>query len=109
MSKKLVIFGFGDIAEIAHYYFKTDSDYEVVAFTLDAEYITETEFCGLPVVPFEELTAQYAPNEYELFIALSYARLNEVRKEKFLEATPPHTQLIRELVQCKIEKKEREI
>jgi hypothetical protein len=30
-------------------------------------------------------------------------------EEKFLEATPPHSQLIRELVQSKIEKKGREI
>jgi hypothetical protein len=30
-------------------------------------------------------------------------------EEKFLEAAPPHSQLIRELVQSKIEKKEREI
>lgn len=86
MNRRLVIFGFGDIAELAHYYFSTDSDYEVVAFTLDAGYITETVFCGLPVVPFEELTQKYSPGEYECFIALSYSKLNAVRKEKYLAA-----------------------
>ena len=34
MKKRLVIFGAGDIAQLAHFYFSTDSDYEVVAFTV---------------------------------------------------------------------------
>lgn len=86
MKKPLVIFGFGDIAQLAHYYFSADSDYEVVAFTLDAEYITETVFCGLPVVPFAAITQKYSPGEYEFFVALSYSKLNAVRKEKYLAA-----------------------
>jgi len=86
MKKPLVIFGFGDIAQLAHYYFSTDSEYEVVAFTLDAEYITETFFCGLPVVAFEEVAQKYRPEECEFFVALSYSKLNAVRKEKYLAA-----------------------
>lgn len=86
MKKPLVIFGAGDIAQLAHYYFSTDSNYEVVAFTADAAYITSLEFCGLPVVPFEELASRYFPETHEMFIALSYAKLNEVRKEKYLAA-----------------------
>jgi hypothetical protein len=39
MKKNLVIFGFGDIAQLAYYYFRTDSDYNVVAFTVDSVYI----------------------------------------------------------------------
>ena len=86
MKKKLIIFGSGDIAQLAHFYFSTDSEYEVVAFTVDSAYLTDTTFCGLPVVAFEEVTQQYNPEEYECFIALSYSRLNAVRKEKYLAA-----------------------
>lgn len=86
MKKPLVIFGSGDIAQLAHYYFGTDSDYEVVAFTVDAAYMTETVFCGLPVVPFEEVAQKYNPAEHEIFVALSYSKLNAVRKEKYLAA-----------------------
>ena len=86
MKKPLLIFGVGDIAQLAHYYFSTDSEYEAVAFTVDAAYITASEFCGLPVVPFEEVTSRYSPESYELFIALSYSKLNQVRKEKYLAA-----------------------
>lgn len=86
MRKPLVIFGSGDIAQLAHYYFNTDSNYEVVAFTVDANYIKESEFCGLPVVAFEDVAKKYPPDSYDFFIALSYSKLNAVRKEKFLAA-----------------------
>lgn len=86
MKKSLVIFGAGDIAQLAHFYFSTDSEYEVVAFTADAVYIATTELCGLPVVPFEEVASLYSPDKHDMFIALSYAKLNQVRKEKYLAA-----------------------
>jgi sugar O-acyltransferase (sialic acid O-acetyltransferase NeuD family) len=86
MKKSLVIFGTGDIAQLAHYYFSTDSNYEVVAFTVDAAYMTASEFSGLPIVPFEEVTSRCSPDSHELFVALSYSKLNQVRKEKYLAA-----------------------
>jgi sugar O-acyltransferase (sialic acid O-acetyltransferase NeuD family) len=86
MKKPLVIFGAGDIAELAYFYFSTDSDYEVVAFTVDAAYLTGTTFCNLPVVAFEDIVTHYHPQQYSVFIALSYAKLNAVRKEKYLTA-----------------------
>ena len=86
MRKPLVIFGSGEIAHLAHYYFSKDSNYEVVAFTADANYIKESEFCGLPVVAFEDVAKNYPPDSYDFFVALSYSKLNAVRKEKFLAA-----------------------
>lgn len=86
MKKPLVIFGAGDIAQLAHFYFCTDSNYDVVAFTVDAAYMTGAEFCGLPVVSFEELPGRFLSDVHEMFIALSYSKLNEVRKEKYLAA-----------------------
>ncbi|MGJ7612715.1 MULTISPECIES: acetyltransferase [unclassified Variovorax] len=83
-TKKLVIFGCGDIGQLAHYYFSSDSGYEVVAFTVDAAFVPGPEFCGLPVVPFEELTERHSPGDVDVFVALSYSKLNAVRKEKYL-------------------------
>ncbi len=80
----MIIFGLGDIAQLAHFYFTHDSDYQPVAFTVDAQYLTHREFCGLPAVPFDEVAARYAPEGHHLFVALSYSRLNEIRKEKYL-------------------------
>jgi sugar O-acyltransferase (sialic acid O-acetyltransferase NeuD family) len=84
MKKPLLIFGIGDIAQLAHHYFNTDSEYEVIAFTVDAAYLTDKSFCDLPVVAFEEINNRYSPEECEFFIALSYTKLNELRKEKYL-------------------------
>lgn len=84
MKKPLIIFGSNDIAQLAHFYFSVDSEYEVVAFSVDAAYLTSKTFCGLPVVAFEEVTKRYNPEEHEFFIALSYSKLNAVRMEKYL-------------------------
>ena len=86
MKKPLVIFGSGDIAELAYYYFSTDSSYEVVAFTVDADYVKKPDFCGLPVVAFEDVIRSYPPENNFFFVALGYSKLNAVRKEKFLAA-----------------------
>ncbi|VVE84726.1 acetyltransferase [Pandoraea sputorum] len=83
MSKPIVIFGTGEIAQLAHFYFSTDSDREVVAFTVDAAYRATDVFCDLPVVGFEQLIDTYPPSDYDVFIALSYAKLNSLRKERF--------------------------
>ncbi len=83
MKTRLVIFGTGNIAEIAHLYFSTDSPYEVVAFTVDGEYLAEREFCGLPVIPFEEVAKTYPPSDCAMFVALSYAKLNALRRQKY--------------------------
>jgi sugar O-acyltransferase (sialic acid O-acetyltransferase NeuD family) len=91
---KLIIFGLGDIAQIANYYFGIDSGHEVIAFTVDKDYITSTEFEGKPVVPFEEIKKTYSPEEYKMFIAVSYAKMNKVRAEKYHEAKAKGYELV---------------
>ncbi|WP_288408952.1 acetyltransferase [uncultured Herbaspirillum sp.] len=85
MKQPLVIFGASDLGQLAHYYFTRDSDYEVVAFTLDGEYIKEDHFCGLPMIPFEDLVQHYPPSSHSLFVALGYSRVNEIRRQKYLQ------------------------
>lgn len=86
MKKPLVIFGNEEAAEVAHYYFAHDSDYQVCAFTVDAEYLKENSFCGQDVLAFEELAEHYPAKEVELFIAIGYSALNRIRKEKYEQA-----------------------
>ncbi len=93
MKKKLVILGAGDIAELAYFYFKTDSEYEVVAFSVESNYLNESFFCNLPVVAFEEITRYYPPDQHHLFVAFSYSKLNAVRKEKYYDAKKKGYQL----------------
>lgn len=83
---KLIIFGTGDIAQIANYYFETDSEYEVCGFTVDSAYMNGDSFEGKPVINFEKIQGVYNPAEYYMFIATSYANLNKVREAKYHEA-----------------------
>lgn len=83
---KVIIFGTGDISQIAHLYLLEADNYEVVAFTLDKDYIEEDMFFNLPIVAFEEIEQHYHPEEFKLFIPLSYTKVNKLREQKFLEA-----------------------
>ena len=84
--KKVVIFGTGDIGQLAHFYFTHDSPYEVVAFTADRDFIEEKELLGLPVIPFEGIEKSYPPDRFNMFVALSYRNINKLRAEKYAEA-----------------------
>lgn len=86
MAEKVIIFGLGDISEIAYFYLSQDQRYEVVAFTVDKDYITQDELHGLSVVAFENITEHYSPPEFKMFIPLSYTKVNKLREQKFLEA-----------------------
>jgi len=85
-NKKLIIFGEGLYTEIAHQYFQDDSEYEVVAFTKDDEYITSDEYLGLPMVPFSIVEQKYDPKLFDMHIAVSYTNLNKLRQRIFFEA-----------------------
>ena len=82
--KKLIIFGIGEQAEIAYYYFSNDTKYEVVAFVVDKEYIKQNTLFDLPIVEFETLEKKYQVSEYEIFIAIGYSKINKIRTEKYL-------------------------
>lgn len=90
----IIIFGSGDIAQIAKYYLDIDSPHQVVAFTLDEAYIKEPVFEGLPVVAFETIEKHYPPHEYEMFVALSYTQMNRLREQKFNQAKAKGYKLI---------------
>jgi sugar O-acyltransferase (sialic acid O-acetyltransferase NeuD family) len=83
---KIVVFGAGDIARLAHFYFSTDSEHEVVAFTVDAPYCTGVEFQGLPLVSADEVATRFPPSAVKMFVALSYAKMNRIRAEKYTQA-----------------------
>ncbi|MCZ6512868.1 MAG: acetyltransferase [Nitrospinae bacterium] len=83
---KIVVLGVGEIADLAHYYFTNDTEHEVVAFTLDKEYIQDSTFKGLPIVDFEDVEKTYPPEDYQMFVAIGYKRVNKAREEKYSQA-----------------------
>lgn len=80
--KPIILFGTGKIAEIMLYFLRNESDRTVAACTVDRAYMPGAEWQGLPVVPFEELAATYPPDQYEVFVALGYQDMNELRAGK---------------------------
>lgn len=83
---KVIIFGTRDNALLAHFYLTGDSKHEVVAFTMNKEFIKEDKFLDLPVVAFEEIENLYHPSDYLMFVPMSPAKVNEIRAQKYLEA-----------------------
>lgn len=84
--KPLVIFGIGEQAEVAHFYFQQDAKREVKAFTVDAAYVGDGRFAGLPVVAFEDMAREFPPEQYDMFVAVGYSQVNAMRREKYLAA-----------------------
>jgi sugar O-acyltransferase (sialic acid O-acetyltransferase NeuD family) len=80
---KIVIFGAGDIARLAHFYFTTDSSHEVAGFVVDRAFRTADEFLGLPLSDADNVTERYPPSDHLMFVALSYAKMNGLRAEKY--------------------------
>jgi sugar O-acyltransferase (sialic acid O-acetyltransferase NeuD family) len=82
---KVIIFGIGQFAELAHYYLKNDSKHEVVAFTVDRSYLSQPKFKDLPVVAFEEVEKIFSPKDHSIFIPISYKNVNRTRTERYLQ------------------------
>ena len=77
---KVIIFGVLDTAELAHYYLEHDSEHEVVAFSVNREYIQEESFRGLPLVAFEDVENVFSPSEYSFFAPMTGRNMNRNRE-----------------------------
>jgi len=84
--KKIIIFGNDDFAQVAHFYFSQDSDFEVVAFTVHERFLKDKELFGLPILPFETIETIYPSSKFSMFIAIAYSKVNKVRAKVFEEA-----------------------
>jgi acetyltransferase-like isoleucine patch superfamily enzyme len=83
---KLVLFGTGRGAAVAHRFFSGDTEHEVVGFTVDDAYVSAREFRGLPLVPFEEVERAFPPETHRMHVLLGYQQMNGLRARKFEEA-----------------------
>lgn len=80
---ELILFGTAEIASLALYYFKNDSDFDVVGFTIDDDFVDQDHYEGLPVIPFSEVNNSHPADRYHMHVALSYNKLNRVREAKY--------------------------
>lgn len=82
-GERVVIVGTGETAAIAFEYFRYDTPHEVVAFSAERQFITSDVYCGLPVVPLEELANSYPAEQNRAFVAVSYVQLNRIRRRLY--------------------------
>lgn len=78
-TKRLIVVGDSAFAEVAFEYFEGDSDYTVVAFAVEREFLKRDELFGLPVVAFEDIEDHYDPATHEVYVATVYTQLNRLR------------------------------
>jgi sugar O-acyltransferase (sialic acid O-acetyltransferase NeuD family) len=83
---RVVLFGTGRGADVAHRFLARDSYHDVCGFALDRQYIKSTTFHDLPVVAFEDIEARFPPDEFKMFVLLGYQRMNGLRADKYAEA-----------------------
>lgn len=83
---KVIIFGVLDTAELAHYYLQHDSEHEVVAFTINKEYINEPSFKGLPIVAFEDVQDLFSPADHKFFAPMTGRNMNRNREAIYNQA-----------------------
>jgi len=83
MKKKLVIFGTGKIAEAVSFYFERDSNYSICAYVCDDEFVKSETFLGKPVVAISKIEDEFKPEEFEVFVAVGYQLMNQLRTSKY--------------------------
>lgn len=85
-TKKLFIIGDSAFAEIAYEYFTCDSEYEVLGFAVEREYLKKSELFGLPVIAFEDVEQHFAVADVEFYAALVYSQMNRLRTRLYQHA-----------------------
>lgn len=82
MKSKAVIFGNNSFAEMLKYYIEKYSGIKIYAFSVDRTYIRESSFCGLPVIPVEDTSILFPPDQYDFYVAVGYHQMNTLREDK---------------------------
>jgi sugar O-acyltransferase (sialic acid O-acetyltransferase NeuD family) len=77
---KVIIFGIQDFAQLARFYLQHDSEHEVVAFSVNEQYLPSARtFDGLPVIAFESIEKSYPPPVFRFFAPMSPKGMNQLR------------------------------
>lgn len=81
-NKKLAIFGNSLMADIAYYYFKNFSDFEICFFISEEKYILKTKIFNKDIISLKNFFKKN-DKSFNIFIAIGYSKLNNVREKFF--------------------------
>lgn len=82
-DRPIVIFGVSQLADLADFYFRHDSDREVAGFTVDGDYLEGNTHNDRPLCAFEDIANRFPPSDFDLFLPISFKRMNAVRRDRF--------------------------
>lgn len=84
MKMKVFIFGGGSFARMVRHYVDRFTDWQVVAFVVDAQYKDAESLDGLPLVAYDDARVRFPPSETQAVIAVGYKKMAAGRREAHL-------------------------
>lgn len=83
---RLVIYGNGQLAELALARVRQHTDQQVAGFTVDRACLRADRLHDLPVVPFDEVAERWPPGKHAMLVAVGHAAVNRIRAERYARA-----------------------
>lgn len=83
MNKKLIIIGNTEHALTMLQYIHNVNYGDVVAFSVNEQYIREPKIKGIPVLPLEKLDQYYQPDQVNLILGIGYTKMGDVKEKLF--------------------------
>ncbi len=84
--KPLIVFGAGKIGHVFSACLERDGEYEILAYTCDAEYVGDGEFRGRPLIAFEDVVEVFPPSKADMLVAVGYQACNRFRIDRMQAA-----------------------
>ncbi|MEZ8195322.1 acetyltransferase [Vibrio cortegadensis] len=69
----IVIYGYGQYANMIKYLLKKEMGIDVLAFCVDDKYIKKTIQDGVPIIPFSKIDNIPPPKKFKMFVAVGYS------------------------------------
>ncbi len=82
-KKPLIVFGTGQQSEIISFYLKKHN-IKIEAYCVDEKFYKKKKFNNIKIITTKDLLKNFKPKNYNLHIALSYKKLNQLRYQKFI-------------------------
>lgn len=77
---KIIIFGVNMFSSVVYQSILKDGKGEVIAFTLNKQYIKTDSFEMLPVIPYEELSSRFDMSQIKIAVTVGYSDMNKNRE-----------------------------
>jgi len=75
MRTPVIIIGTGSLAKILAYWIDASNDSYVKGFAVDREFLSQPEFCGKPVYPYQDIDYIVQDEGVKFLIAVGYANM----------------------------------